>query len=100
MHAAQLDDPASIPCRAGSSRIDPRPERIKAKNLLQDDLIRPEVPFPRPVRMLEVDLPAHGGERHLPERLSVTTRPQVLDHAPDVLQRHVPLGAQLGHDKE
>jgi hypothetical protein len=37
---------------------DPRPQPIEAQDLLQHDLIRPQVTLPRAVRVLEVDLPA------------------------------------------
>jgi hypothetical protein len=46
VHAAALDDLASVLGWALSRSFDPRSQRIKANRMLEDDLIRSEVTFP------------------------------------------------------
>jgi hypothetical protein len=92
MYATLLEHLARIIRLALGGPRDPRPQPVQTQDFLQHNLIRPQVTLPRAVRVLEIDLPAQRCERQLPQRLLVATSPQVLDNAPDVLQRHLPFG--------
>ncbi len=50
--------------------------------------------------MLEVDLFAQGGESQFAQGLGVVAGAQVLDDAPDALERHLPLRTQCAHNEQ
>ena len=85
VHATLLDD---TPCVVGipnGGTADPSTEGIKFERLLQDYLVRSQVTFPGPVRVLEVDLAPHGGKCELPKRGCVAAGSEVRYYAPQAL---------------